>query len=170
MAFGQDDRKWEISFCGCGLLSFYHAGVGQCVQDKAPQLLDKVSAYYGASAGAITAVMAACNIDSKRGFTFLKSVHELARHWALGRFGVFHPRFKLQLKLKEFLNDVLPRNAHRLCRGKVHISLTVFPDMRNWLVTDFNTRAELINVSGYGTRNSVHIGSCLWSCVIIKLL
>lgn len=139
--------NWEISFAGCGLLSFYHAGVGQCVQEKAPELLEKVSAFYGASAGAITAVMAACKIDSKRGFAFLKSIHELGRHWALGRFGVFHPRFNIQQRLKEFLNEILPRNAHRLCRGRVYISLTVIPEMRNWLVTDFNTRAELINVS-----------------------
>ena len=142
-----EKSNWEISFAGCGLLCFYHAGVGQCVQEKAPELLGKVSAYYGASAGAITAVMAACEIDSKRGFAFLKSIHELGRHWALGRFGVFHPRFKIQQRLREFLNEILPPNAHRMCRGRVHISLTVFPEMRNWLVTDFNTRAELISVS-----------------------
>lgn len=142
-----ETRDWEISFSGCGLLAFYHAGVGQCVQERAPHMLKKISAYYGASAGAITAVMAACKLDAKKGFTFLKTVHEASRHWALGRFGVFHPHFDLQRRLKEFLNDTLPRNAHRMCRGKVHISLTVLPEMRNWLVTDFNTRAELINVS-----------------------
>ena len=141
-----EDRSWEISFSGCGLLAFYHAGVGQCVQERAPGMLKKISAYYGASAGAITAVMAACRLDAKKGFTFLKSLHEAGRHWALGRLGVFHPSFDLMRRLREFLNDILPRNAHRMCRGKVHISLTVFPEMRNWLVTDFNTRAELINV------------------------
>jgi len=141
-----EDNKLEISFGGCGFLGVYHAGVGQAVCDKAPHLFSQFNRFYGASAGAITAVWAACKRDPMEAYKWVKKTFESSRAHSLG---MLHPSFDLYKRLEEFLESYLPRDAHRLCRGKVYISLTIIspPGLDNWLVTDFNTRQELINVS-----------------------
>ncbi len=140
-------RKLEISFGGCGFLGVYHAGVGKCVCDHAPHLFSEFTSFYGASAGAITAVFAACRSDPMEAYKWVKKIFEASRKHTLG---MFHPTFDLYKRLRAFLEDFLPKNAHRLCRNKVKISLTTLSDRGlpvNWLVSDFNTRKELINVS-----------------------
>jgi len=137
-------KKLKISFGGCGFLGVYHAGVGKCVKDHAPHLFDRFDTFYGASVGAITAVCAACKSDPMVPYKWAKKTFEASRKY---HFGTLHPSFDLYTRLRDFLEGFLPKNAHRLVRGKVKISLTTFPERKNWLVTDFNTRKELINVS-----------------------
>lgn len=140
-------RRTEISFGGCGFLGVYHAGVGKCVCDHAPQLFSEFEYFYGASAGSISAVFAACRCDPMEAYKWVKKTFEISRKHKLG---MFHPSFDLYKRLRAFLNDYLPKNAHRLCRNRVKISLTTFNDRGlpiNWLVSDFNTRKELIDVS-----------------------
>ena len=50
------------------------------------------------------------------------------------------------LGLNKFLEEVLPPNAHREVRGKVRISVTELPTMKNKIIGEFNTRKELIKV------------------------
>ena len=138
-------KKLEISFGGCGFLGVYHVGVGKCVVDHSPHLFDEFEGFYGASAGAITAVCAACKSDPMVAYKWVKKTFEASRKYRL--LGTLHPSFDLYTRLRNFLEDFLPPNAHRLCRNKVKISLTTFPDMKNLLVSNFTTRKELINVS-----------------------
>lgn len=144
-------RKLEISFGGCGFLGVYHVGVGKCVVDLVPHLFDEFSGFYGASAGAITAVCAACRSDPMVPYKWVKKTFEASREYKL--LGAFHPSFDLYARLRDFLDSFLPENAHKLCRNKVKISLTCFseektlPEPKNWLVSNFTTRTELINVS-----------------------
>ena len=136
-----------MSFGGCGFLGVYHAGVGKCVVDHAPQLFQEFERFYGASAGAICAASAACKSDPMEAYKWVKKTFEASRKY---RFGMLHPSFDLYARLRDFLEKFLPRNAHRLCRNLVHISLSTFDERGlpiNWLVSDFNTRKELINVS-----------------------
>lgn len=140
----EDNEQLKISFGGCGFLGVYHAGVGKCVKDHSPHLFTKFDTFYGASAGAITAVCAACKSDPMVPYKWVKKTFEASRKY---RFGMLHPSFDLYTRLRDFLEGFLPKNAHRLARGRVKISLTTFPEKKNWLVTDFNTRNELINVS-----------------------
>ena len=141
------NRKLQMSFGGCGFLGVYHVGVGKCVVDHAPHLFTEFDAFYGASAGAITAVCAACRSDPMVAYKWVrKTFEDSKKYW----FGMLNPSFDLYGKLRTFLEDFLPENAHRLCRDIVKISLTVFKDNGmpvNWLVSDFRTRSELINVS-----------------------
>ncbi len=156
-------RKLEISFGGCGFLGVYHAGVGKCVCDYAPHLFTEFTCFYGASAGAITAVFAACRSDPMEAYKWVKKIFEASRKYKLG---MFHPSFDLYKRLRSFLEDFLPKNAHRLCRNKVKISLTTLSDRGlpiNWLVSDFNTRKELINVS---TPKKPIIGTLVQQVVI----
>lgn len=145
---GKDDanKKLQISFGGCGFLGVYHVGVGKCVVDHAPHLFSEFDAFYGASAGAITAACAACRSDPMIAYKWVRKTFEQSRHhW----FGMFSPFFDLYGRLRVFLDKFLPENAHELCRDVVKISLTVVGDNglpENWLVSDFRTRQELINV------------------------
>lgn len=151
----------EISFGGCGFLGVYHVGVGKCVVDHCPHLFDEFSGFYGASAGAITAVCAACRSDPMVPYKWVKKTFEASRKYKL--LGTLHPSFDLYGRLRDFLEGFLPENAHKLCRNKVKISLTTFdeqktlPERKNWLVSNFTTRTELINVSRW---------SCLCVCVL----
>ncbi len=140
-------RKLRMSFGGCGFLGVYHAGVGKCVVDHAPHLFEEFEHFYGASAGAITAVSAACMSDPMVAYKWVKKTFEASRKYTLG---MFHPSFDLYARLRVFLEGFLPKNAHRVCRNRVKISLSVLGDKGipdNWLLTDFNTRKELIDVS-----------------------
>ena len=144
------DKKLQISFGGCGFLGVYHVGVGKCVVDHAPHLFLEFDAFYGASAGAITAACAACRSNPMIPYQWVrKTFEDSKKYW----FGMFNPRFDLYGRLRAFLNKFLPQNAHKLCRNVVKISLTVVGDNglpENWLVSDFRTRQELINVSKSG--------------------
>ena len=73
---------------------------------------------------------------------------------------MFSPSFDLYSRLRDFLEQHLPPNAHRLCRNVVKISLTVMGENglpHNWLISDFNTRSELIDVSRIYIYNIVYI-------------
>jgi len=52
--------------------------------------------------------------------------------------------------------QILPEDAHLRVSGKLHISLTRVYDRQNVIVTQFNSREELIQVA--------------INCIIIKLL
>ena len=150
-------RKLRMSFGGCGFLGVYHAGVGKCVVDHAPHLFEEFEHFYGASAGAITAVSAACMSDPMVAYKWVKKTFEASRKYT---FGMLHPSFDLYARLRVFLEGFLPKNAHRVCRNRVRISLSVLGEKgvpSNWLITDFNTRKELIDVSVKTTAWPNHI-------------
>lgn len=141
------ERK-SVSFAGCGFMGMYHIGVGMAIREHAPEYVDRLEMLYGASAGALVIAFAACRLHGLEGYKFVRELYDLAhsRTW-MGRFGSLHPSFDLAGRVRMFLNKNLPHDAHRKCNGKIGISLTILPTMKNWIVTDFNTRAELIQVS-----------------------
>ena len=134
----------NISFGGAGFLGVYHIGVVECLQERAPRLLDEFRGFYGASAGAMTATCAACKVDVMLSYKFIKKTFEAMRE--LGPLGFLHPSFDLYARFRAFFEESLPTDAHRLSRGKLHISLSDFSSMQNRLVSNFTTRKELINV------------------------
>ena len=133
-----------MSFSGCGFMGVYHAGVGKCIVDIAPHLLDEFEGFYGSSSGAIPAVGAACKSDPMVAYKWAKEMFEASREHRL--LGMLHPSFDLCARLRKFLEEFLPKDAHLLCRHKVKISLTRLAERKNWLVSNFTTRKELINV------------------------
>ena len=144
-------RRDKVSIGGCGLMGMYYVGVAQRLEEdkRADQFMrSQVKKLYGSSAGAIACVLTACECGWAQGYKLMRRIWESANsNPLLGRLGVIRPSFKLYKIVRDFLEEVLPRDAHRRCRGRVEISLTILPEMRNWLVSDFTTRAELINVS-----------------------
>ena len=130
-------------------MGMYHAGVGLAMQEHCSDYIANLKNMYGASAGSIVVVFGSCGIPAREGYKFIKELYDKAHSnsW-LGRFSCLHPRFDLIKNVREFLERVLPPDAHRRCRGRVGISLTVVPSLKNWIVSDFNTRGELIQVMG----------------------
>ncbi|XP_050698651.1 1-acylglycerol-3-phosphate O-acyltransferase Pnpla3-like isoform X4 [Eriocheir sinensis] len=151
-----DKEKMNFSFAGCGFLGIYHVGVAACLKKYAPNLLvNKIS---GASAGALAAVCLLC--DSPLGIitsSVLKTATE-ARRCTLGPFS---PTFNVEKLLREGLLSVLPDDAHKIVSGRLFISVTRVSDGKNILLSQFDTREELI----HGLLCSAFIpGFSGWAC------
>ncbi|XP_074083236.1 1-acylglycerol-3-phosphate O-acyltransferase PNPLA3 isoform X2 [Macrotis lagotis] len=59
--------------------------------------------------------------------------------------GIFHPSFNIASYIRNSLNKILPANAHKLLSGKIIISLTRVSDGENVLVSDFDSKEEVID-------------------------
>ncbi|EZA49449.1 1-acylglycerol-3-phosphate O-acyltransferase Pnpla3 isoform X2 [Ooceraea biroi] len=129
----------NLSFSGCGFLGIYHVGVAVCIKKYAPQLLlNKIS---GASAGAIAACSMLCDLPLGEITSNVLRVAREARQHVLGPFS---PSFNIQDILVESLRKFLPEDAHLLVNGRLHISLTRVYDGKNVIVSQFNSKEDLI--------------------------
>ncbi|XP_037934076.1 1-acylglycerol-3-phosphate O-acyltransferase Pnpla3-like [Teleopsis dalmanni] len=129
----------NLSFAGCGFLGIYHVGVAVCFKKYAPHLLlEKIG---GASAGALSACCLLCDLPlGSMTSDFFRVVNEARRH----SLGPFSPSFNIQTCLFEGLQKHLPEDAHKRVSGRLHISLTRVHDGKNVIVSDFNSRDELL--------------------------
>lgn len=59
---------------------------------------------------------------------------------------VLHPAFSLLRAVRDFLLRHLPHEAHLCASGRLCVSLTRVYDGENILVTEFDSREELIQV------------------------
>lgn len=75
--------------------------------------------------------------------TYVLRIAVKARQRALGP---LHPGFDINRIIHESLVKLLPENAHILCSGKLHISLTRVCDGKNVLLSQFDSRDTLIQV------------------------
>ncbi|OXU31956.1 hypothetical protein TSAR_013068 [Trichomalopsis sarcophagae] len=129
----------NLSFAGCGFLGIYHVGVAVCFKKYAPHLLlEKIS---GASAGAIAACCLLCDLPLCEMTSNLLRLAREARQRALGPFS---PSFNVQEVLLESLQKFLPEDAHLRVSGKLHISLTRVYDGKNVIVSQYNSREDLL--------------------------
>lgn len=76
---------------------------------------------------------------------FFRVVNEARSH----SLGPFSPRFNIQTCLLEGLQKFLPPDAHERVNGKLHISLTRVYDGKNVIVSQFNSREDLLQVSAH---------------------
>ncbi|CAL1263795.1 unnamed protein product [Larinioides sclopetarius] len=129
----------NLSFAGCGFLGIYHVGVASCFREYAPHVL--VSKIAGASVGSVAAAALICDVSLGQTTTDILSVAVKARSQTLGPLS---PRFDLNAILRERLENALPENAHILCSGRLFISVTRWSDNQNVILSQFNSRQELI--------------------------
>lgn len=130
----------NFSFAGCGFLSIYHIGVASCLKQHVPQLLDTVK-LGGASAGAIVACSLMCDCCLGECTSFTLRLASKARYHSLGP---LHPSFDINRILSSVLHQVLPDNAHQITSGRLHISLTRVSDRKAVIVSEFESKDELI--------------------------
>ncbi|XP_045042828.2 1-acylglycerol-3-phosphate O-acyltransferase PNPLA3 isoform X2 [Desmodus rotundus] len=125
---------WSLSFSGCGFLGFYHLGATQCLSDRAPHLLRDARMFFGASAGSLHCVSFVAGVP-------LDLVWK-ARSRTLG---TLHPSFNMSQYFRDSLHRYLPDNVHQLISGKVGISLTRVSDLENVVVSDFQSKDEVVD-------------------------
>lgn len=65
------------------------------------------------------------------------------------RLGPLHPAYNLLQIVEESLQKLLPEDAHVRASGKLCVSLTRVSDGRNLLVSQFDSRDELIQVYSF---------------------
>ncbi|XP_066525831.1 patatin-like phospholipase domain containing 3 isoform X2 [Hoplias malabaricus] len=132
---------WNISFAGCGFLGIYHIGVASCLLEQAPYLIHRAGRIYGASAGALTASVLTSQACLEK---CCEDVIEVAKEARKRNLGPLHPTFNLVKVLRSGLQRDLPEDAHTRASGKLCVSLTRVSDGENVLVSDFNSKDELI--------------------------
>lgn len=71
---------------------------------------------------------------------FFRIVNEARSH----SLGPFSPSFNIQSCLLEGLEKFLPENAHTIVNGRLHVSLTRVYDGKNVIVSQFNSREDLL--------------------------
>ena len=72
---------------------------------------------------------------------------DIVHHARSRNIGIFHPAFNLGRQLRTSLQRYLPDDIHRLISGKMYISLTRVSDGENVLVSDFESKDEVVDVS-----------------------
>uniref|UniRef100_A0A8C5YNU3 triacylglycerol lipase n=1 Tax=Marmota marmota marmota TaxID=9994 RepID=A0A8C5YNU3_MARMA len=136
------ERGWSLSFGGSGFLGLYYVGVTRCLSERAPYLLHNASKIFGSSAGALHAATFLSGIPLDRVLQIILDLTWKARRRNLG---VLHPSFNIGKCLRDGLQEHLPDNVHQLISGKISISLTRVSDGKNVLVSDFQSKAEVVD-------------------------
>lgn len=77
----------------------------------------------------------------------LQVLSDLVRKARSRNIGIFHPSFNIGKFLRQDLYKYLPANVHQLISGKICVSLTRVSDGENVLVSDFQSKDEVVDVS-----------------------
>lgn len=139
-----NNNKIQLTFSGCGFLGIYHLGVVESFRSKVPNFLNKIDRVYGCSAGALVGVMLLCGISMNECLSITK---EIVLELKELRLGPLNPTVKFREAMRKNFENMLPRDAHKIVSGKLFISCTCISSRENVIISDFNTRNELINVS-----------------------
>ena len=60
--------------------------------------------------------------------------------------GPLTPGYNMMDTLRTELEKIIPPNAHKLANGRLFLSATCLTDRKNMLLSEFDTREELIQV------------------------
>ncbi|XP_047451456.1 patatin-like phospholipase domain-containing protein 2 isoform X2 [Mugil cephalus] len=135
-------EEWNLSFAGCGFRSVYYVGALSCILERVPWLVHGASKICGASSGCLVAAALCVGIPIELCVDVLTTAKEARKH----TLGVFHPTFSLLRTVRDSLLVKLPEDAHLRASGKLCVSLTRLVDGENVLVSEFDSREELIQV------------------------
>ncbi|KAM9170483.1 1-acylglycerol-3-phosphate O-acyltransferase Pnpla3-like [Pangshura tecta] len=135
------ERGWSVSFAGCGFLGVYHIGAATCLQERAPHLIRDARKIFGASAGALAGAVLVGGGSLAEACADVLGLAKEARKRSLGP---LHPSFNVIKIIRDGLFKNLPENTHQLSAGKLCISLTRVSDGKNVLVSNFNSKEEIV--------------------------
>ncbi|KAG7472143.1 hypothetical protein MATL_G00105470 [Megalops atlanticus] len=131
----------SISFSGSGFLAVYQLGVAQCLLDVAPEVLQGAPEVYGASAGSLAAAAVVCGTNMGRVRDEMIKFTKVSRGHILGP---LHPSVDTFKWIEQVLRRVLPDNAHLLASGRLHVSTTRIPDGKNILISEFESKEDVV--------------------------
>lgn len=130
----------SMAFAGCGFLGLYYAGVAVCFRKYASHLHFKHIS--GASAGALAACCLLCDTQAE---DFISDMLDMVGSARSRTLGPFSPSFNLTEAIRGKLWKLLPEDAHVQVSGRLRISLTRVRDGKNVIVSQFDTKGELID-------------------------
>lgn len=130
----------SIAFSGAGFLGCYYAGVILCLKRFAPEV--NIVSATGASAGALAAC---CLLSRKPVDEYIASVLLLCNSIRRFTMGSFSPCCHLDDILKETFDEILPNDILDDVNGRLHISLTRVRDKKNFLISEFSSKEDLID-------------------------
>ncbi|XP_027290165.1 patatin-like phospholipase domain-containing protein 4 isoform X2 [Cricetulus griseus] len=133
-----------VSFAACGFLGVYHLGAAMALRAHGAGLLRDVTAFAGASAGALVAAALLTAPGSLEACT--RFAHALAEDTRRQALGPATPGFDFMERLRSGVDRILPANAHELARDRLHVSITNARTRENRLVSCFASRDDLIQV------------------------
>ncbi|XP_049740580.1 1-acylglycerol-3-phosphate O-acyltransferase PNPLA3 [Elephas maximus indicus] len=136
------ERGWSLSFVGCGFLGFYHVGATRCLSERAPHLLRDARMFFGCSAGSLHIASFLAGVPLDRTIQVLMDLGRAIRRQKLG---LLQPSFSFNKYLRDRLHRELPANIHQLVSGKISVSLTRVSDGKNVLVSDFQSKEEVVD-------------------------
>uniref|UniRef100_G3TDS6 Acylglycerol transacylase n=1 Tax=Loxodonta africana TaxID=9785 RepID=G3TDS6_LOXAF len=136
------ERGWSLSFVGCGFLGFYHVGATRCLSERAPHLLRDARMFFGCSAGSLHIASFLAGVPLDRTIQVLMDLGRAIRRQKLG---LLQPSFSFNKYLRDRLHREFPANIHQLVSGKISISLTRVSDGKNVLVSDFQSKEEVVD-------------------------
>ncbi|KAM7397130.1 hypothetical protein PAMP_020127 [Pampus punctatissimus] len=122
-------------------MGIYYVGATSCILERFPCFIQDASHIYGASAGALMASVLSVGIPLEKCCSVLMFMAKEARKHKLGP---LHPAYNLLQIVKDSLLGSLPEDAHVRASGKLCVSLTRVSDGKNVLVSEFDSREELI--------------------------
>ncbi|XP_041705872.1 patatin-like phospholipase domain-containing protein 2 [Coregonus clupeaformis] len=134
---------WNISFAGCGFTSIYYVGAFSCFLEQAPHLVQGASKISGASSGSVIAAVLTIGMPLER---YCKNLMSMAREARKRKLGPLHPSFNLLKMVRDSMEHDLPADAHLRASGRLCVSLTRVSDGKNVLVSEFDSKEELIQV------------------------
>uniref|UniRef100_A0A3Q3JH59 triacylglycerol lipase n=1 Tax=Monopterus albus TaxID=43700 RepID=A0A3Q3JH59_MONAL len=135
------EKKWSISFAGCGFMSIYYVGTTSCILEWFPRFIQDASKICGSSAGALIAAVLTLGIPLEK---YCADLMFMAKEARKRRLGPLHPAYNLLQLVQDSLLKNLPKDAHIRVSGKLCVSLTRVRDGKNMLVSEFDSREELI--------------------------
>ncbi|XP_042651137.1 1-acylglycerol-3-phosphate O-acyltransferase Pnpla3-like isoform X1 [Tyto alba] len=135
------ERGWSVSFAGCGFLGVYHIGAATCLQERAPHVIRDARHIYGASAGALAGAVLVGGGSLAQACADVLALAKEARKRNLGP---LHPSFNVVKIIRDGLMRNLPENTHQLSSGRLCISLTRVSDGKNALISNFNSKEEVV--------------------------
>mmetsp|Transcript_14497 Transcript_14497/g.21830 ORF Transcript_14497/g.21830 Transcript_14497/m.21830 type:complete len:341 (-) Transcript_14497:132-1154(-) len=128
----------SISFMGGGQLWMFAIGVGTWVYRNYD--IENIK-FFASSSGIFAAVPLACGLDP---YEWCKcDWGKCMTHFeSRGLLGCLYDSKEFYFQLWD---EYLPPDAHTRCSGRLYISVTQYPSMRNKVVSHFATREELIH-------------------------
>nr|XP_045621131.1 1-acylglycerol-3-phosphate O-acyltransferase PNPLA3-like [Procambarus clarkii] len=139
LAYGLTDTVACVSLSGAGFLGIYEIGAIECLDHHWPELFKKAN-MAGASAGALLAASLVCNVPVERIKSGFFETAAEAQKWTMGPFS---PNFSIEDYLRVGL-EALPPDAHIRASGRLTVSLTKVTSKENILVSNWESREELI--------------------------
>lgn len=135
-------RYWEeghLSFAGASCLGVYNTGAALAFREFAPHIAARKT--LGASSGVFTAVLLATGMSLHHGISCIAKLVVRCRSRALR---AFSPGLNIWGVLRADLEKCLPNDAHLKSHDKAFFSLTTVATLSNKLLSEFESRDELI--------------------------